>query len=132
MELTLSIVISLITGVLAGLYSGLVVARISRFEELRNEIKRIILGFEFMYDGKTLQLSMKRNVGEIVHASCDLIGFGHKAAGEAALSIHGEISKVLCLPTTYQAVESGFAQWQKSCRELRPNMKVILSLRPWF
>lgn len=132
MELTLSIVIGLVTGVLAGLYSGLVVARISRFEELRNEIKRIILGFEFICNGKTLELSMKRNVSEIVHVSCDLIGFGHKAAGEAALSIHGEMSKVLCLPTTYQTVESCFAEWQKSCRELKPNMKVILSLRPWF
>jgi hypothetical protein len=133
MELTLAIIISLVTGVLAGLYSGLIVARISRFEELRNEIKRIILGFEFVYDGQTLELSTKRDPGALVNASSDLIAFGHEAAGNVSLSIYHEMSTVLNVPgATYKMAECGFSQWQDSCREMKPNMKVILSLRPWF
>lgn len=132
MEIILAIIISLVTGVTAGIYSGLIVTRVSRFEQLRDEAKRIILSIDYISDGNRVKFKVRRDIADIAFVSSDLIFLGHKAAGDEVWSLFNEVSNMLnSQSTTSENMHKNYPLWQKRCRQLSPNLKIILNLNPW-
>lgn len=132
MEFMLTTIISLITGVVAGIYSGLIVTRVSRFEQLRDEVKRIILSIDYISDGNRVEFKIRRDIADIAFVSSDLLFLGHKVAGDEVWLLFNEISDMLnSRSTTIDDMSKNYSLWQKRCRQLYPNLAIILSLKPW-
>ncbi len=133
-KIIISFFVNIFFAILAGIYSGLVVARFSRFEELRNEVKRIIHGIDYIStEVDLLKIIPKKEPSEILSISSDFLALGHKEAGELASLIMSELSTFRSLPSTkYEQFNEGYIRWQKLCRKMKPNLKVILNLKPWL
>lgn len=133
MELTLNVIISFLAGVVAGIHSGVVVARMAKFEELRNQIKRVIWSIDYFYSlDSPPRVNSQRDVSELLYLSSDLYALKHLSAGDKASSLSQSVSAVLYSPPTEsEEMDIIYLEWQKICRELKPNLRVIFSLRPW-
>jgi len=74
----------MIVALLTGISTGLVVSRMARFEELRNEARRIVWGIDYMYgEGDRPRITEQRPVGELLYVSSELYALKHAAAGGA-------------------------------------------------
>jgi len=126
--------ISLITGIIAGVITGLItgycVTRMARFADLRNDARRIVWGIEFMYHGgSTPQIRENRPVGELAYVSAELYSLKHKGAGDTILALLKEIRGTLqSPPTTCAEMNERYSNWQRICRELKPNWISLFSL----
>lgn len=120
--------------ILCGFYSGLVVARWARFENLKSEVKRFILAVDYMQEGELCRYTLHKPLGELHWTTSDLLFLKHKAAAEKALTIQSEISDVSGPPhgvqITAEEAEARYSRWQRLCREMVPSWSVVLSLKP--
>ena len=133
-QLLAGIVLSVPVGVLSGIYSGLIVARMARFEELRNEMRRLIHlidygeeqgRFRFLSGQETLR-TIPARASSIVS---DLLHLGHEGAGEVVAGINQEIGHAFAT-TPHLRVEEfdqTYLDWQQRCRAMKPNKRVILN-----
>ncbi|MBU2571169.1 MAG: hypothetical protein KJ725_14320 [Gammaproteobacteria bacterium] len=132
MEITINILISVLTGVIAGIYSGIAVARMSKFEEIRNQIKRIILNIDFMYSSEQPKILPKKDVSELLFLSSDFYALKHACAGENTSKLLAEVNNVINVPPQeFEVMNKTYSEWQETCRNLKPNFRVIFSLKPW-
>lgn len=127
-----NILISLLTGIVAGLYSGIVVSRMSKFEEVRHQIKRIILNIDFIYSSDKPEIIVKKDISDLLFLSCDFYALKHKNAGEEVSVLQSEINAVVASPPKeYEKMNNMYSEWQEKCRNLKPNYFIIFSLKPW-
>ncbi len=132
MNISISILIGVLTGVIAGLHSGIVVARMSKFEEVRNQIKRIIWNIDFMYSSGKPEIIARKDISELTFLSSDFYALKHPRAGEQTSVLQGEIDRVLnSPPEKYEEMNELYSEWQKTCKNLKPGYRVIFSLKPW-
>lgn len=124
-SLVISLVTGLVTGIITGVISGYYVTRMARFTDLRNEVRQIVWGIEFMYhEGSTPQIRENRPVdkGKLVYVSAELYSLKHKGAGNAVLALQKEITETLQNPpTNFAEMYKRYSNWQQVCRELKPN-----------
>jgi hypothetical protein len=124
--------LGLAVGVISGLYSGLVVTRMARFDALKNEMKRLILAIDFIGDEREVHFRVRKDMGDFSSIASDFGYLGHSKAANIALRLSSEIfSAVGVNRQTVEEIDTQYRDWQKRCRELRPNMKVIYSPRLW-
>lgn len=133
MGLVSNALVGILTGVLAGIHSGVIVARMAKFEEIKNQAKKIILSIDYNYSSDlTPEITTRKDVSELLHLSSDFYALKHKIAGKKLSSLDKEINIVLYSPPKqFEEMNEIYLEWQKSCRELKPNLRVIFSLRPW-
>src|SRR5437773_7764966 len=89
--IVLGLIISAPVSFYLSLYSGLIVARRARFEELRYELIRILQSLELPPGSQRFQLIGHRPF-EIMLISGDLISLGHSEAAEKV----GMVDKEVC------------------------------------
>ncbi|WP_040576161.1 hypothetical protein [Methylophaga thalassica] len=133
-DLVLNIFISIIVGVLAGIHSGIVVSRMAKFEEIRNQVKKIILGIDFIQESHEIKFFIKKDITELSALSSDLYAMKHPKSADSVARLFQEINEYIHNYKSLNATETMnqvYTQWQRECRQLRPNYRVIFSLRLW-
>lgn len=134
LEFIVNVVVALVTGFTVGISAGLVVARMARFEELRNEARRIIWGIDYIYaGGDRPRIIERRHTGELLYVSSELYALKHVAAGETVSRLLQEITETLSNPPCdAELMNKRYADWQRTCRELKPERNIIfgISWRP--
>ena len=118
--------------ILCGLYSGLVVARWAKFEILRTEVKRFILAIDWMYEDSVARYEVKNGYGELQSTISDLWSLQHTTAAAKAGWIQKDIldatAPTLGVCMDPETANIWYSSWQQACREMSPNLRVILSL----
>jgi hypothetical protein len=112
-----------------GVSAGLVVARMAKFEDLRNEARRIIWAIDYIYDsGEPPRIIERRPAGDLLHISAELYALKHKAAGDAVSRLLQDVTTTrYSPPSTFKAMEERYLGWQRTCREPKPDRNVIFS-----
>ncbi len=133
-EFIVNVALALVTGFAVGISAGLVVARMAKFEELRNEARRIIWGIDYIYaGGGRPRITERRPTGELLYVSSELYALKHVTAGETVSQLLQVITTTLYSPPgDVEAMNQRYADWQRTCRELKPEKKIIfgISWRP--
>lgn len=126
----LEFVINSIVALLTGISTGLVVSRMARFEELRNEARRIVWGIDYIYgEGARPRVTEQRPVGELLYVSSELYALKHASAGGAVSDLLQEITATLYSPPAdAETMNRRYLDWQRTCRELKPDRRVIFSI----
>ena len=130
--IALGLLISAPVSFYLSLYSGLIVARRARFEELRYELIRILQMIEWPPGSQTIQLIGHRPF-EITLVSSDLISLGHGEAandvGKVDKEVYDELHRKRDFLTPEQ-IEAKFNGWMLVVRTMKPNKWILLDLRP--
>lgn len=137
-ELTTNIVVSILKGVqmsgivvsiLTGIVTGIIVARLARFENLRSEAQRILRSLEYISHNRTnVEILNKPDTRLLLHIIADMYALGHKDAGTALAKINSSIVNNPMLQPTFDQISALDSQWQKEVRELKPNIIPLLRL----
>lgn len=133
MEISIDILMGIIIGIIAGIISGIIVARIAKFEEIRSQVKRIILGIDYIYlSSEQPKITAKKDISELINLSSDFLSLKHTSAGEEVLNLRARIEDtILSPPLTYDEMDEIYGEWQNTCRNLKPNIRVIFKLSFW-
>lgn len=125
-EIIVDVLVALVTGVSA----GLVVTRMARFEELRNEARRIVWGIDYIYaGGDRPDIIERRPTGELLYVSSELYALKHVAAGEAVSRLLQEITGTISSPpNNVESMNKRYTDWQRICRELKPERNIIFAI----
>lgn len=130
-ESLISLLLGVPIGLISGLYTGLIVARYSRFAELRNETLRIIRRIEFMEEGPSVHITNDEELPKLHLIAGDLLFLGHKKAGEYVLELSGEMRKANHAARNgaldYATYSKTYERWQAKARALPGGKKVLLS-----
>lgn len=126
------VLVALVTGVVSGGYASLVVTRMARFEELRNETRRIIWGIDYVYiGGEPPQVTAHRSMRELLYISSELYALKHGDAGDTVSRLLQEIDNTrLTPPASVDAMNERYSRWQRTCRDLMPANAVIFNPIP--
>ena len=90
-DLSINIGLSIVTGIISGVYTGLVMAKFTSFCQARLMIVTICREFDAGGTNGVLDSASFPRKDEIVHHACTLLYLGHKSAGEKALRISKEV-----------------------------------------
>jgi hypothetical protein len=130
--IALGLLISAPVSFYLSLYSGLIVARRARFEELRYELIRILQSLEWRPGSQTFQLNGHRPF-EMMLISSDLISLGHSEAADEVGMVDKEVCDELNRTTdflTSEQLEAKFSAWMRTIRTMKPNKWILLDPRP--
>jgi hypothetical protein len=127
------LLVSTTTGLLAGIYSGLIVARAVRFTGLKNEAKRLIQSLNYSND-PSMEKDTIRKI-ESINTQFSLISseflfLKHVAAANAMAKISAEFDQISGSQRLGEEFDERCDNWQKTIRRMPPSWRVILSLRP--
>jgi len=126
--------VALTTGVITGIYSGLVVARVARFAGLQNEAKRLVQALDWIEGDAVIEAltikGMERVNAQLALISSELFFLRHLAAGDALNRVASEFIQIIGRRRIGENFGKRHSGWQKTIREMRPNWHTILSLRP--
>ena len=127
------LIVNVLSGLLGGLYTGLVVTRYVRISELRNEAIRIVQQIEYMDEpGRGFQVNDPSS-NSLIYISSDLYRLGHQAGGDSIGKVMKEISeynygakagRVSC-----HQYDNQMKKWQAIIRTLPAARRVLW--RPW-
>lgn len=125
----IEILINLGIGLVAGIYAGLIVARLSKFEELKNEAKRIVWGIDFMsVNNSSTEMIKRSDTAKLLAISGELYFLKHRKAGDSINNLSSAIDGAFRKsPSHSNDIDVYYRTWQKIIRELRPNMLSVLS-----
>ncbi|WP_181298256.1 hypothetical protein [Pseudomonas sp. Q2-TVG4-2] len=132
LSLIIGLTLSLPIGVIAGLYSGLIVTRYSRFSELRNEALRIIRTINYTQEEKKIVVSEKNDLPKLTLISSDLFFLKHRRAADSIVTLSAAVLE------TNQEAEYGrisidvysqrYLHWQNMVRNLQPSKRKIFAI----
>lgn len=84
--------ISLVFGILTGLYSGAIVSRINRFSSLKSELLSVLNDIEYISGDEREKNLCSKSVKSIRQVGSDFFRFGHLKAGVVAFDVAKEIN----------------------------------------
>jgi len=123
---------ALIPGAIAGYYAGLLTAKLSKFNSLKYEALRAVMGINYMGDATSTQIPKSDKVQDLHLIGSELFQLKHKSAGTAVSRIGGEILNAIatCGMTSYsvETMNQNIASWQKQLRAARVGGRFFL---PW-
>ena len=133
MEIVISLLLSIPLGVVSGVYSGFIVYRYSRFEELRTRAKQIIHGIDFVSsNNEPVEVIFNKDADkrELFSIANEFFYLKHQKAGSQIMEIFNALGDVLLKEESkklgYSEMNESYLQWQKICRTIKPNLKQIL------
>lgn len=126
--------LTLVGGVVTGVYSGAIVSRYSDFVKLKRDLRSVIQNIEYMGDGRVDDLKVPPQTNKyLFNLSSQLLSMSHKKAGLTVGEIDQKIDTVIRKhhtgKLTSEEMERENQEWQIAARLLKPNMFRILS--PW-
>ncbi|EGP0462705.1 hypothetical protein IV626_002073 [Salmonella enterica] len=84
-----SIFIGILTGIISGAYTGLILSKYVLFTSLRRETLRIVRRINYI-DGE--EYSNYESLSELILISSDFLALKHKRAGEDVMAIFNELN----------------------------------------
>jgi hypothetical protein len=129
-----TIFVSILTSIISGLYTGLIVTRYTRFSDLRNESLRIIRKIDYVEERGITVITNDKDISDLCLIGSELILLSHKEASNEIFKLHKEI-----ISSIYEArngrisskeFNDKFILWQNVAREIPPNKIVLWSLYP--
>jgi len=114
----IEIVINLGVGLIAGIYAGVVVARVSKLEELKNEAKRIVWGIDFVsVNNSAPELIKRSDTSKFLDISSEMYFLKHKQAGNGINGLSKAIESVLReAPEHSNDIDIYYSTWQRVIR----------------
>ncbi|OZT72571.1 hypothetical protein [Vreelandella boliviensis] len=124
-----------VTGIFSGGYTGFVIARYTKFRDLRDEALRIVRGIEYVADSANLVTKItgydSRRMSLIIS---DLLGSKHKESGSIISGLDKKIVRtVLKAEASGVLIDEVFkadSQAQEEIRKTTPSFLALLSLTP--
>src|SRR5438309_11899601 len=113
-ETLLALLLSIPVGLYLSFYSGLIVARWARFEDLRYELIRLLQSLEWPPGSNIFVLTGNYRAFDIVLISSDLLSLGHADAGNTVMKIANEVANELGRGRdflTFEQLEEQFSVW---------------------
>jgi len=124
--------LGLALGVISGIYSGLIVTRMARFDALKNELKRLILSIDYREESQGVGFKLRKDLGDFTSISSDFAYLGHSKASAATHKLTSEILAAIGPNRrTFDEIDKQYLDWQARCRNIKPNLLKIYSLRFW-
>jgi hypothetical protein len=125
------LIVAIATNLIAGLYSGLVVARYARFAGLQREAKRLVQAFDSplndAIESATVERVIRANTQFSLIAS-EFYFLKHWAAGNTLMLIAREFDEIIGSRRVL-GFEEKYGRWQEVIREMRPNWRALLNMR---
>ncbi|WP_236306486.1 hypothetical protein [Dickeya zeae] len=84
-----SIFIGILTGIISGAYTGLILSKYVLFTSLRREVIRIVRRIDYV-DGE--RYSNYESLSELILISSDFLASKHKRSGEDVMAIFNELN----------------------------------------
>lgn len=126
------LVMALIPGTIAGYYSGLLMAKQTKFNSLKHEALRCIRSVNYVGDDKSTQFQKHERLEDLHLVASELLHLKHRRAGEKVLNISYEAGNMVAsfepARIDVATVRENMEKWQKQIRELRPGLRFLL---PW-
>jgi hypothetical protein len=126
------LLMALVPGTAAGYYSGLLMAKQSKFNSLKYEALRIVRGINYIGDDEKTQILRSDRVDDLHLIAFELLQLKHTNAGTAVLRISNEILDAIasCNHATCSAksLSQQIKAWQEQLREMRVDKNFYL---PW-
>mgnify|MGYP000901260433 FL=1 len=123
-------VINILIGLFSGVYAGLIVARVAKFEELKNEAKRVVWGIDYVSindSNPNVTSTTDRTIFSAI--SSELYYLRHSNAGDKINQLSNIIDHTMRRPPNYvDDMNKNYLTWQKIIRELRPDFKSIFTI----
>src|SRR6266487_561589 len=114
------LLIAIAIGLLTGLYSGLIVARMARFAGLQNEAKRLVQSLDWILDDPAIERATIKNVERLnarfALISSELYFLKHKDAGNTINTISGDFVQILGRRKLGERFEERYDSWQRAIR----------------
>ncbi|WP_434990943.1 hypothetical protein [Xanthomonas melonis] len=123
---------ALVPGTVAGYYSGLLMAKLSKFNALKYEALRVVRSINYVGDGPRTQILRSDKAEDLHLIASELLSLQHKAAGMLVMDVgNGLLDAIAACENSNYSVEKLQAQisdWQKQIREIKPSKRFFL---PW-
>jgi hypothetical protein len=127
--------VGIITGIFSGGYTGFVIARYTKFRDLRDEALRIVRGIDYIADSDGVVAKItgydSRRMSLIIS---DLLGAKHKGSGDIISGLDKKLGHtVLKAEASGVAIDEVFkadSQAQEEIRKTTPSFLALLSLKP--
>lgn len=125
-----SLFISVVTSVISGIYSGLIVARYTRFSDLRSEVLRVIRSINYMDEGNGIvSISGVSDLSKLHLVKSDLFFLKHIDAAHMISTLIDAINKTNIDASAGRLLihdyEERYQKWQFIARTLSPQKKEI-------
>ena len=128
------IVISIGTGIITGIYSGFIVARMARFAALTGEALRLVRQIDFIFGDvaqEAATLKQLANAGaQFTLISSDFYARGHTKAGDNLNAISQEFGAITSTRPLTKNFMTQYVDWQRRVRTSPANWGTIL--KPWM
>jgi len=123
---------ALIPGTIAGYYSGLLMAKVSKFNSLKFEALRIVRSINFVGDSQITSVTRSDKVQDLHLIASELLLLKHKKSGMKVLEISNEVLNAVAAcelaPYDVQLFGKQVASWQLRLRGIKPGARILL---PW-
>ena len=128
----ISLLLGIPIGILAGLYSGVILSRYTRFVDLRNEALRIIRTIDYMQESDKVKITNDQDVSKLTLIASDLLFLKHRKAGEIVSALRSDIDEMTMHAKVGRLDATAFSQnyviWQLTANTLPANKLVLWSL----
>ena len=109
-------------------------ARYSRFAELQNTVLQTIRNIDYIQKDNFLNVTGNEDCNKLLlNASCNLCALTHESAGKIVAELARDIMNINHQAETgqikIQDYERHYLAWQDKCRQMKPNMLFIASLK---
>ena len=130
-DVFLSLLLGVISGVISGWMTGVLITRINRFSSIKSEALGHLNSVEYP-ENEGAEYADEGTISQIKDLANELYRFGHKSAGNIFNSVHFAIDWEMCLFRSGQSnienIENTLSQCRRKIRELRPSQRVFI---PW-
>nr|WP_312231724.1 hypothetical protein [Pseudomonas sp.] len=131
-ETQISLLVGLILSLPIGLYSGIIIARYSKFSELRDEALRIVRTISYMQEERKIIVSEKNDLPKLTLISSELLFRQHQKAADSIITLSAAIAdtnhEAESGKTPIETYEQRYLHWQKIVRELQPSIRRIFAI----
>lgn len=126
------LVMALVPGTVAGYYSGLLMAKLSKFNALKYEAFRVVRSINYIGDDQSTQILRSDKVEDLHLIAAELFSLKHQSAGKQVMAVSNELlNAVASCENVGYSVEKFKAQisdWQGRLRAIKPSRRFFL---PW-
>ncbi|WP_267106137.1 hypothetical protein [Xanthomonas sacchari] len=126
------LVMALVPGTVAGYYSGLLMAKLSKFNALKYEALRAVRSVNYMGDDQGTQILRSDKVEDLHLIASELLSLRHKTAGMTVVAVSNDLLNAIaaCETSSYDAkkLQAQLTAWQGQLRAIKPSMRFFL---PW-
>jgi hypothetical protein len=123
---------ALVPGTVAGYYSGLLMAKLSKFNTLKYEALRAIRSINYMGDDQRTQILQSDKAEDLYLIASELLSLRHKKAGMTVTLVGKDLLNAIaaCKSSSYAAekLQTQISEWQRQIREINPSKRFFL---PW-